>query len=666
MMDTQLKRLRSVFAKNRAEELGYDVWEYFVVPPFYDRLDLHEARKPRVIIGGRGCGKTMLLRYLSHHSAFSPKRQFASAPDIDHIGLYWRADTQFGRLMTKRGVADDVWECAFGHLLALVLGIEVLESVGSIAHSHHDGLDASALQDFDYSALRGFGIELPAELASLLSALRRKLDEFETWVRNVRTSDIPRFLPDTKFVTRLIAITKAQCPALDSTVYLAFIDEYENLHEYQQRQINTWLKHSEPPLVFNIAMKRNGFRTTRTVGDESIVDMADYRTHDLDAYLLEGFPVFATEVLLLHLALAGIDPSPVTVERLRDPEKLGERQDAEYKDGVLRRAREIFPGISTSSMAITVMDDTALRRRLENRIRKALASRESKLPAERFIRAEFPEASVTTLALLNRPRLAIEDVEREFDLLERAEPNRFNGKTSWIHNNLFGCLLLLYASHSRPCPIYAGFDTFCALSHGNLRHFLELCHKSLNEAFQETGTNAMPVKLEHQARAARRASTAFLGEVRAFGRMGTQLHAFVLRVGSLFALSHQQPSQSEPERSHFAIVRGQQQLPPEARELLREAVKWSVLFEEEQTKVKDSMQAIDYEYVLNPIYSAYFNITYRKKRKLELPVEEFLVLVHGSYDEVATLLRKYFKRWRIELRDADPTLFSHMQEEGAS
>ena len=52
-MDDITTKLRGVFAKNRAEELGRDVWRDFVVPPFFDRLDLIEARKPRVIIGGR-------------------------------------------------------------------------------------------------------------------------------------------------------------------------------------------------------------------------------------------------------------------------------------------------------------------------------------------------------------------------------------------------------------------------------------------------------------------------------------------------------------------------------------------------------------------------------------------------------------------------------------
>ena len=74
-MNDNQETLSSVFSKNRAEEFGYDVWEHFVIPPFFDQLELEKAKKPGVIIGGRGSGKTMLLRYLSHQTMFSPKRK---------------------------------------------------------------------------------------------------------------------------------------------------------------------------------------------------------------------------------------------------------------------------------------------------------------------------------------------------------------------------------------------------------------------------------------------------------------------------------------------------------------------------------------------------------------------------------------------------------------
>src|SRR5205823_5161908 len=100
-------QLQKLLAINRAEELGYDVWEQFVIPPFYNLLSVGSTRKPQVIIGGRGCGKTMLLRYLSHESTFSRNRSEIPPAALRHIGLYWRADTQFASLMKRRGVEDD-------------------------------------------------------------------------------------------------------------------------------------------------------------------------------------------------------------------------------------------------------------------------------------------------------------------------------------------------------------------------------------------------------------------------------------------------------------------------------------------------------------------------------------------------------------------------------
>src|SRR5438045_6900917 len=118
-MNPSEESFRTLFAKNRTEELGSDVYQHFVVPPFFDKLDVRVARKPKLFIGGRGCGKTMLLRYLSHQSTFSSQRQVIPDDALEHIGLYWRVDTQFAAVMNERGVPEDVWGSAFNHLIAL-------------------------------------------------------------------------------------------------------------------------------------------------------------------------------------------------------------------------------------------------------------------------------------------------------------------------------------------------------------------------------------------------------------------------------------------------------------------------------------------------------------------------------------------------------------------
>ena len=228
-MNDNQENLSSIFSKNRAEEFGYDVWEHFVIPPFFDRLDLEVAKKPGVIIGGRGSGKTMLLRYLSHQTMFSPKRESVPDKSISHIGLYWRVDTQFAGAMDKREVSEDIWQSAFGHLAALILGMEVLNSLKSIALSASQVLEEQDLDEIDFQRLNSFNKDLPSSFHKLYLTLEELLWAFGTWVNNVRKQKEPDFLPGPQFVQAMIQLIKEKLPLLKNSNFAVYIDEYENL-----------------------------------------------------------------------------------------------------------------------------------------------------------------------------------------------------------------------------------------------------------------------------------------------------------------------------------------------------------------------------------------------------------------------------------------------------
>lgn len=653
-----LDNIQATFSRNRAEELGNDVWEHFVVPPFFDRLDLYTMRKPLLIIGGRGCGKTMLLRYLSHDTAFSKLRPSIPKDVSSHIGLYWRADTHFMNMMTGRGVSDDTWHSAFIHTAALVLGMEVLASLRSISESKSDLLRPEDLPQLQFRHLRSFDNSLPSDFMSLNEDLQARLWSLQRWINDVRKAEEPNFLPGETFVLALLQEIMSQLPQFKSANYFVYLDEYENLQLYQQRIVNTWLKHSKIPLVFNLAMKRNALETQETTGPESLSHIHDFRTHDLERELGSDFPTFAAEILFLELSLAN-QKVPVDPMVLRDPSRLQERRDMEYLNGVRIAVNKLLPGLSQSQMAEGVFKDTALSTKLKGRIEQALANRNSSLTAEAFFRKDFPEASIVTPALIFRRSIQPEKVKEELDKLEGGLKNDFRGSRDWVHNNFVGSYLQLYEPYSRPCPFYAGFHAFCQLAHGNLRYFLELCHKSLSRL--EDWDVDVPIPLDIQAEAAREVSTAFLREVRSFGPRGLQLHAFVLRLGSLFAMAHQRPTQSEPEQTHFSIGEGPQQLTKDLDSFLREATKWSVLYEEAETKKKDSIaDPENMEYVLAPIYAPYFHISYRKGRKLKLRIEECIVLMQGDYEQVKLLLRHFSSKWKVEATELTPTLFSHL------
>jgi len=656
--------IQNVLTKNRAEELGYDMWEHFVLPPFYDLLDLQTARKPRLVIGGRGCGKTMLLRYLSHQTIFSPSRPSVPREASLNIGLYWKADTQFANAMYKRGVPEDTWRAAFMHMAALIIGIEVLSSLKSIATCRTPLLDHSELVKLNFRRLRAFDQGLPVAPEELAACLEEKLWGLESWVNDVRKVQEPQFLPGPKFILRLIETVRSQVATLKETVYLVYLDEYENLCGYQQEIINTWLKHTEPPLIFIPATKRRAFENRQTTGPESLSDIHDFRQHDLEKYLIDDkdFSVFAAEILFHRLALGGVQGLPVNPADLRDPSKLEERKSSAYRKRVLASAERMFPGVSQHDLALGIFGDEALAKTLSNRIQSVLKRRGSRMPWRRFFRPSLPEASIISPALLCRRRVDPEKLAAEMDKAERGEQNQFTGSTGWIHNNFIGCLLQLYEPHFRACPVYSGFRAFCQLAQGNIRHFLELCHKATDIGLAKGGTVGAAVPVADQAEAARQASAALLGEIRSFGRRGNQLYTFVLRLGSLFALAHQRPSQSEPEQNHFSIKGASIQLTQDDLDFFREAVKWSVLFEQRVTKKKQAYLPETVEYVLNPIYAPYFHISYRKRRRLELEADDVICLMRGSYDAVSALLKRFSREWEVEPAEMAPTLFSHLEQ----
>ena len=566
--------------------------------------------------------------------------------------------------MAMRDQPDDVWESAFNHLLAIAIGREILASLRSIAASKSAAISPRDLEELDFSRISALDEALPGSFTALEHAFEERWWTLQRWVNDVRKAPQPMFLPGHHFILALIRIIQSSLPVIAETVFQAYIDEYENLRDYQQKIIHTCMKHSEASdsLIFNLAVKRNAFKKPSTLGSESLANIHDWRYHDIEGYLLEeNFRVFAAEILYLHLANAGFNDIPIETDQLRDPAFMQVRRGEDYTKKVLRQIRKMFPDVSEQDLASSVFEQPTLSKKWEDRVKRALQSRHSKVDPKVFLRRSQPKASVVVPALLYRNSIDPEEIVRQLNLLDQGEDNRFTGASDWIHNNFVGCLLQLYEPHARACPFYAGFNTFCEVAHGNIRHLLELCHKSVQQALREDLSEAAPISPGQQATAARLASAEFLGEVNSFGRFGNQLHTFVLSLGSLFAIAHQRPTQSEPEITHFAVGHGQQELSDADHFFLAEAVKWSVLFDEKQTKQKQECDPGGLEYVLNPIYAPYFHISYRKRRSLTLKSGDLTTLIRGNYESVRSLLRRYSERWKTDLTDR-PTLFSHLKD----
>uniref|UniRef100_UPI0025ECFD7D ORC-CDC6 family AAA ATPase n=1 Tax=Winogradskyella sp. TaxID=1883156 RepID=UPI0025ECFD7D len=182
-------------SQNRAEEFGFDLFKDFVIPPIYEKIDFKKTSKSKIFIGGRGCGKTMLLRYLSHQTTFSEKKEYIASDSIENIGLYWKVDTLTVHQLQKRGVPEDIWQAAFEHLFTLILIKEFIESLESIAASSFEAFSFEDYRKIKLDSLKSFGIEFNGGLIEFKKYINDKRDEFQSWLRNIRKGIEPFFFP---------------------------------------------------------------------------------------------------------------------------------------------------------------------------------------------------------------------------------------------------------------------------------------------------------------------------------------------------------------------------------------------------------------------------------------------------------------------------------------
>lgn len=628
--------IKVVLTKNRAEQLGMDVWEDFVIPPYYKKNDF-DTDNPARIDGGRGSGKTMLLRYLSYQSQFSPQRLDVPLHAAARPGLYWKADTQFLRMMQKRGRDDEFWSDRFTGYLNLRLACEVLSCVFYIVKSNYDTgehkeedslvIDLSWTKDYEFKS------ETACEL---YEELKSRLRKFELAIHNMKMIDDISILPGA-FLIELCNAIKSDIKWMGGSAFRVYIDEYENLLSYQQRVINTLIKHSEPPVIYNIAIKKNGMADKGTLGDEHIENKADYRVIDIDSLLtVREFENYAAEILLKRFSETDMRIDfPFNIEKLTSIDSLEERSSSIYVQAIRGWVNSVLPKRTKENLAEEIFSNEGYKKKLINEIEMALKERGRNLSPYNFISEDHKKASIINSVLIFRNTILVDDILEEFEKHVKGSSSRYNNKTEWIDNYFVGAYLRLVSRNKMKTTFYSGFDVFVSLSGKNLRHFLELCRTAFSLVEDKDLRENLTIDNSTQNLAARETAEELYREIPTFTPRGKQLQKLVYALGVTFKSLQVSKAQSEPEMSHFCIMEDNgDYLDDESMAVLSEAEKWGVLHKDKVTKSKGTTQDGDFEYVLNPVYSPFFDISYRKGRRFNIKVQDFKKATLGERIEI--------------------------------
>lgn len=640
-------QLIKVFSKNRAEEFPVDVWGQYVLPPQYSTINLFNFDKAVMVEGGRGSGKTMFLRYHCHDTRLSTNRKSIPKSELYKMGLYFRPDTHFCSSITEDVYGSD-WRKIFGKYILISIVKEISRLTKNLEKCDFSFDFFNKDEISNHKVPDSFPKRTKSKVSTfgeLESFSDQALEELNDWVNDPETFDRPVF-PDTRSVINsLLRSLKSSFPELSDSKFILYIDEYENLTNEQQRLVNTWIKHGSDDLIISAAYKKYAQINRATEGQESIVLRNDYRKVDLEKFEPDDFYRFAAEILILKLHDYLEDEELVHYKDwLCNEELLNERLDDSYITKVIGFSRDFLPTVSYEEIAGNIMKDETLKRRLLNflispRVVKMKISKES------YVDDEFPVESLLNGVLLNRKSQDPQKILKEFSQLKDGSGTGFYKP---YRDLLVGAILWIYGSAGRSAiPIYSGFERICNMSRFNLRHFLEFCHQCLVENNRVSkGQSGFHIPVEIQASAARKNSQLEVDKVVELGRYGNNLRFIVNRLGLFFQLLQKRKTQSEPEVSHFGIeVASEEQLPETMQVLLNELKVWSVLIEYQgDTKRKSNIKMSSKEYMLHPMFSPNFSISFRKIRKHNFSIADLDVIFCGSEEDFVDFCTPYARK----------------------
>lgn len=271
---------------------------------------------PMIILGGKGSGKTHIMRYFSFNlQKIRYKENLTSCITKDkYIGVFMRCSGLNSGKFGGENQTYDAWKNIFSYYLELWLSQLVLNIVEEIISKdeNYSNLANSICEEtiklFDCETVQPSSI---SELKQYLQKLQKQVD-YEVnncAITGAKISDMRILVSPGSLIFGLPRTLVKLVPYLQDVQFIYLIDEFENLSEYQQRYINTLIRERETPVSFRIGARWYGIKTNNTFsGDEDLKEGSEYEKHVIDKLLRDrgtDYEKFARKICVSRLNQVG-------------------------------------------------------------------------------------------------------------------------------------------------------------------------------------------------------------------------------------------------------------------------------------------------------------------------------------------------------------------------
>lgn len=621
--DEKLAKLDELFGSYKAEWLRGKIFEFFATPYYFTTLKDH---RPCILQGGRGTGKTTVLRGLSYQGQYAILNEDISRFDQNSfVGIYYRVNTNHAHAFQGRGISETDWGYIYAHYFNLLVCWEISKYLkwhlkkdesDEVLKAHSCGLIAQSLH-----IAKEIG-----SFDSLCRELEKAMYSFQSDVNNLTKDNIPKLSmpgdPIKIFVEQALGLKQ-----LEGKMFYLLIDEYENLLDSQQQIMNSLLKHVPETYTFKIGVRELGWRVKYTLNKlELLNDPADYS-------LINITEQFSTKDRNNDFAAFALDVCNKRINELFDDNEVEEEFSIEKS----------LPGMSIEEESEQLKVENSPYYLSFEEYEKKCGVELNIPPLYKFFLAYWADIHNDS----------IKDTVSNYESNTRSWDQRYE-------NYKYSLLFKIRRGRGQVGiqKYYAGWNTFVKLANGNIRYIMELVYKSCYMYLQDNGDITKPIPFDKQTEAAQEVGKKNLTELEGTWKDGVQITKLVMSLGSLFGKIATYRGKTAPELVQFDIAG---EMSDRTREIINASVMNLAMVRMSSNKMSGS-DIKTYQYSLHPIFAPYFQFSFRRKRKLSLTDAELLGCIDNPEETVNSILkRKHISIIEDETIYKQTTLFDFWQ-----
>lgn len=579
---------------------------------------------PMLLLGGKGSGKTHLMRYCSApvQSLRYDSNLMSAVSQEGYLGIYVRAEgLNVGRFADK-GQDPDVWSSVFSFYFELWLAANLVSTLVSRVYQNREVPFDQV--EFSSRVKRLFVSEPESveDLATLLKYLEDTQRAIDNAVNNcAMTRNLSGFaitFSPGNICFGLPKILAEMDEEFRQTIFVYLIDEIENLSIDQQKFINSLIRYRRDNSSIKVGTRLYGMKTFDTVGSgEPIKQNAEYQRVELDGFLREQHKEYA-ELAKKLVAKRLLEASP-QIQPKSDISSYFESLDsANYYNSTTEK--------------LTLSKSRKGEKPYFERLKKHLYE------GFKGINHEEIETLVSLLKVSSHPLLEKLNIFQlykrwgTFDhLLTEAEKIQKDciallddGKPSSAYVESYrhfdsDLLAQIFRDYERKIP-YAGLDTLIHLSQGTPRNFLGVL-KEIYRRSKFAGESPFAggaISIQAQTEGVMDSASWFWEDAQP-DSYGTEVRDAIGRLAVLFRSIRYSDKPSECDLCTFSVDFSR--LSYRSRSTLEKAENWSYLIRVRDGSKNKNTQSVDHKYQLSPMLAPKWGLSVHRRGSIEIRSE---------------------------------------------